>query len=83
MGDIREKDIYLYRPVHAPRYATTFDIYMDASIKFLLLIFFENALVGWPTRWMVKPEDDVPPLPPPSGTSILDTPCIYIYRAYK
>jgi hypothetical protein len=36
---------------HVP-YSTTFDEYMDASVKFLLLLFIENALVGWPTRYL-------------------------------
>ena len=47
---------------------------MDASIKFLLLLFLENAAVGWPTRWMVDEIDDMrstgsrgqPQQPPPS-----------------
>jgi hypothetical protein len=32
-------------------YSTTFDTYMNASIIFLLVIFMENALVSWPTRY--------------------------------
>jgi hypothetical protein len=36
---------------HVP-YSTTFDEYMDASVKFLIVLFIENALVGWPTRYM-------------------------------
>ena len=36
---------------HVP-YSTTFDEYMDASVKFLLVLFIENAFVGWPTRYM-------------------------------
>ena len=36
---------------HVP-YSTTFDEYMDASVKFLLILFIENIVVGWPTRYM-------------------------------
>eukprot|EP01043_Picozoa_sp_COSAG02_P041633 COSAG02_NODE_3467_length_6694_cov_3.019409_6_plen_104_part_00 len=36
---------------HVP-YSTTFDQYMDASVKFLIVLFTENALVGWPTRYL-------------------------------
>ena len=36
---------------HVP-YSTTFDEYMDASVKFLIVLFIENAFVGWPTRYL-------------------------------
>ena len=32
-------------------YSTTFDEYMSASITFLMIVFMENAIVGWPTRY--------------------------------
>ena len=32
-------------------YSTTFDTYLDASIVFLLVVYLESAIVGWPTRY--------------------------------